>query len=161
MSALPQNPRRPVRSQHRARGSASPGDAPQGGAAQGSAAQEGTALGGAARGGAPQGDAALGGAPQGGAAQRDTASAGVLGVLPYLLVLVGVAAGLVVLAWHGSRYAAQGTALVGSALLTAALIRLALPPRYAGLLATRGKAFDVLAFVMLGGGVLAVALMLP
>jgi hypothetical protein len=130
MSALPQNPRRPVRSQHRAKGSAIPGAATPSGAAQD------------------------------GATRESTASAGVLGVLPYLLVLAGVAAGLV-LVWHGSRYAARGTGLVGCALLAAGLVRLALPPRYAGLLATRGKAFDVLAFVVLGGGVLGIALILP
>ena len=51
--------------------------------------------------------------------------------------------------------------MVGAALLAAAVARLALPPRYAGLLATRGKALDVAAFAVLGAAVLAVALSLP
>ncbi len=85
---------------------------------------------------------------------------GVLGVLPYLLVLAVVAVGLVI-AFHGSRFAGRGTALIGGALLVAALIRLALPQRAAGLLASRGKTVDVLAFAVLGGSVLTVALVLP
>lgn len=93
-------------------------------------------------------------------ASAQHSSAGRLGVLPYLLVLAGVIAGLVV-AWRGSRYAGQGAGLVGSALLAAALARLLLPPRSAGLLASRGKALDVLAFAALGGGVLGLALWLP
>jgi hypothetical protein len=85
---------------------------------------------------------------------------GVLGVLPYLLVLAVVAVGLVI-AFHGSRFAGRGTALIGGALLVAALIRLALPQRAAGLLASRGKAVDVLAFAVLGGSVLTIGLVLP
>ena len=78
--------------------------------------------------------------------------------LPYLIVLAGVAAGLFV-AWQ--RYAGRGAALVGGALLTAAAARLVLPPRFAGLLASRGKALDVAAFAVLGTAVLAVAAWLP
>jgi hypothetical protein len=80
--------------------------------------------------------------------------------LPYLIVLAGVAAGLFV-TWQGSRYAGRGAALVGGALLTAAAARLVLPPRFAGLLASRGKALDVAAFAVLGTAVLAVAAWLP
>jgi hypothetical protein len=93
-------------------------------------------------------------------ANAQHSTAGLVGVLPYLLVLGGVVAGLLV-AWHGSRYAGKGTALVGCALLAAALARLALPPRYAGMLASRRKTFDVLAFALLGGGLLGLALSLP
>jgi hypothetical protein len=93
-------------------------------------------------------------------AQHSTGQAGVLGMLPYLLVLAGVIAGLL-LTWHSSRYAGKGTGLVGCALLAAALARLVLPPRYAGLLASRRKALDVLAFAVLGAGVLGFALWLP
>lgn len=81
-------------------------------------------------------------------------------VLVYLLVLAGIAAGLL-LALHGSRYAGRGAGLVGCVLLAAGAARLALPPRYAGLLASRGKALDVLVFAILGGGVLGLALWLP
>jgi hypothetical protein len=85
---------------------------------------------------------------------------GGLAWLPYLIVLAGVAAGMFV-AWQGSRHAARGTELVGCSLLAAALARLILPPRYAGLLSTRRKASDVLAFAVFGAAVLAVALVLP
>jgi hypothetical protein len=77
--------------------------------------------------------------------------------LPYLIVLAGTVAGLVL----GSRHAGRGAAVVGAALLVAALARLALPPRYAGLLASRSKAQDVAAFAVLGAAVLGVAASLP
>ena len=80
--------------------------------------------------------------------------------LPYLIVLAGVAAGLFV-AWQGSPYAGRGAALVGGSLLAAAAARLVLPPRFAGLLASRGRALDVAAFAVLGTAVLAVAASLP
>jgi hypothetical protein len=80
--------------------------------------------------------------------------------LPYLIVLAGTVAGLVQ-AWLGSRHAGRGAAVVGAALLVAALARLALPPRYAGVLASRSKAQDVAAFAVLGVAVLGVAASLP
>jgi Protein of unknown function (DUF3017) len=75
-------------------------------------------------------------------------------------VLAGVAAGLLV-TWRGSRYAGLGTGLVGGALLAAAAARLLFPPRYTELLSSRWKAHDVVAFTVLGAGVLAIALALP
>jgi len=89
---------------------------------------------------------------------RATSRGSVTGVVPYLLVLAGVAAGLVV---GGSRYAGRGAAVVGGSLLLAALARLVLPQRRAGLLASRSKPFDVLAFLVLGAGILALGLVLP
>jgi Protein of unknown function (DUF3017) len=80
--------------------------------------------------------------------------------LPYVVVLAGAGAGLF-FAWQGSRYASLGTALVGGALLAAALARLLLPPRSAGLLTSRQKALDVATFAVFGAAVLALALMLP
>ena len=80
--------------------------------------------------------------------------------LPYLIVLAGVAAGMFVI-WQGSQYAGRGAGLVGGTLLVAAVTRLVLPPRYAGLLVTRGKALDVAAFAVLGTALLAVAASLP
>ncbi len=80
--------------------------------------------------------------------------------VPYLIVLAGAAAGMF-LVWRGSRYAGLGAGLLGAALLVAALARLALPARYAGLLSTRRKASDVLFFATFGVAVLAVALLLP
>jgi len=91
---------------------------------------------------------------------RAESEAGDLGWLPYLIVLAGVAAGIAV-AWQGSKHAAPGVAVVGCSLLVAALARLTLPDRYAGLLASRRKASDVLAFAVLGAAVLAVVLSLP
>jgi hypothetical protein len=87
-------------------------------------------------------------------------AAQVLAWLPYLIVLAGVAAGLYV-AWQGSPYASRGAAVVGGALLAAAVARLVLPARYAGLLVTRGKALDVAAFAVLGAAVLGAAASLP
>jgi Protein of unknown function (DUF3017) len=84
----------------------------------------------------------------------------VLSLLPYFVVLAGVAIGLTV-AFGGSQYAIRGIRVVGAALLAAALLRLALPPRYAGPLSSRGKAFDVFAFLVLGGTILGFALTLP
>jgi hypothetical protein len=94
------------------------------------------------------------------ARDRDEPATSGLAWLPYLVVLAGAAAGMFV-AWQGSRYAGPGAALVGGSLLVAALARLTLPPRLAGLLSTRRKASDALTFAVLGAAVLAVALMLP
>jgi hypothetical protein len=101
------------------------------------------------------------GAHSAGQQRRPDASA-VRGVawLPYLIVLAGVAAGLFV-AWQGSQNAGRGAALVGGTLLAAAVARLVLPPRFAGLLASRGKALDVSAFAVFGIAVLAIAALLP
>jgi len=87
-------------------------------------------------------------------------AARVLAWLPYLIVLVGVAVGMYV-AWLGSQDAGRGAGVVGGALLAAAAARLVLPPRYAGLLGTRGKALDVAAFTVLGAAVLGIAASLP
>ena len=94
------------------------------------------------------------------AGDRNDAVAGGVAWVPYLIVLAGAAAGMFVV-WQGSQYAGRGTALVGCSLLAAGLARLILPPRWAGLLSTRRKASDVLAFAVFGTAVLAVALMLP
>jgi len=94
------------------------------------------------------------------ASDRNDAVAGGVAWVPYLIVLAGAAAGMFV-AWQGSRYAGRGAALVGCSLLAAGLARLILPPGWAGLLSTRRKASDVLAFAVFGTAVLAVALLLP
>jgi Protein of unknown function (DUF3017) len=84
----------------------------------------------------------------------------VLAWLPYLAVLACAATGLFI-TFQGSRYAAQGTALAGVALLLAAVARLLLPARYAGPLVSRHKAPDVAGFAVFGTAVLVLALMLP
>jgi Protein of unknown function (DUF3017) len=91
---------------------------------------------------------------------RADAAAGPLAWRPYLIVLAGAGLGMF-LATQGAKYAGLGTGLLGGSLLVAALLRLALPECYAGLLATRRKASDVLAFAAFGVAVLAVALTLP
>ena len=80
--------------------------------------------------------------------------------LPYLIVLAGAATGMLIV-WQGSKYAGRGAALIGASLLVGALARLILPERYAGLLASRRKATDVLGFAVFGAAVLAVAIALP
>ena len=80
--------------------------------------------------------------------------------LPYLIVLAGTAAGMLV-AWQGSKYAGRGAASSAPRCWPAALARLILPARYAGLLASRRKASDVLGFAVFGAAVLAVAIALP
>ncbi len=94
------------------------------------------------------------------ATDRNVPAASGLAWVPYLFVLAGAATGMFV-AWQGSQYAGRGAGVVGCSLLAAGLFRLFLPPRYAGLLSTRRKASDVMAFAAFGAAVLAVALMLP
>jgi DUF3017 family protein len=93
-------------------------------------------------------------------AARPAPASQIVAWLPYLTVLAGTAAGLFVMS-QGARYAGRGAAVVGAALLVAALARLALPPRYAGLLASRSKTQDVAGFAVFGAAVLAVAASLP
>jgi Protein of unknown function (DUF3017) len=90
----------------------------------------------------------------------EPAVTGLLAWVPYLVVLAGAAAAMFVVS-KGSAYALRGIAVLGGTLLAAALARLLLPNRFAGLLASRRKASDVLAFAVLGAAVLAVALSLP
>ena len=90
----------------------------------------------------------------------EPAVTGVLAWLPYLVALAGAAVAMFVVS-KGSAYALRGIAVLGATLLAAALARLLLPNRFAGLLASRRKASDVLAFAVLGAAVLAVALSLP
>jgi len=104
-------------------------------------------------------------APAGHRATRTTRAArdprpSKLAWLPYLIVLAGAATGMLI-AWQGSKYAGRGAGLIGASLLVGALARLILPERYAGLLASRRKASDVLGFAVFGAAVLAVAIALP
>ena len=104
-------------------------------------------------------------APAGHRAARTTRAArdprpSKLAWLPYLIVLAGAATGMLI-AWQGSKYVGRGAGLIGASLLVGALARLILPARYAGLLASRRKASDVLAFAAFGAAVLAVAIALP
>ncbi len=114
---------------------------------------------------APPPDAAASRAPAGHRAPRSKDSdepvvTGVLAWVPYLVVLAGAAVALFVVS-KGSAYALRGIAVLGGTLLAAALARFLLPNRFAGLLASRRKASDVLAFAVFGAALLAVALSLP
>jgi hypothetical protein len=90
---------------------------------------------------------------------RDDGS--IVGVVPYLAVLVCAVAG-VYIAWRqGSAGGGQGAVVGGVALLVGALVRLALPGRLAGLLGTRKRATDVLTLTAFGVGLVVVGLVLP
>jgi hypothetical protein len=82
-------------------------------------------------------------------------------LVPYLVVLVCVAAGFYI-AWHqGSHGGGRGGVVAGIALLVAAAVRLAVPTRLAGLLAVRHRATDVATLIVLGASLLIVGLVLP
>jgi hypothetical protein len=108
----------------------------------------------------PAGHRATGPRPVRARDRGEPAVTGLVAWVPYLIVLAGAGAGLFVTA-QSSAYAGRGTGLLGGSLLVAALARLLLPNRLAGLLASRRKASDVLAFAVFGAAVLAVALSLP
>jgi hypothetical protein len=80
--------------------------------------------------------------------------------LPYLVVLTGVAGGVGWI-WLGSRQVNAGMLTVAVALLLAAVARLVLPERRAGLLVSRRRVMDVLMFAFLGAATLAAVLVLP
>ncbi len=95
------------------------------------------------------------------AATRARRERGMIGAVPYLAVLVCTAAG-VYIAWReGSAGGGLGGVVVGSALLAAAVIRLALPARLAGMLASRHRVTDVLTLTVFGAGLLVAGLVLP
>ncbi|MFF5258767.1 DUF3017 domain-containing protein [Actinomadura viridis] len=92
-------------------------------------------------------------APKGGAAGPHW-----LGQLPYLIVLSGVAAGLVLCSFH---YFRKGSVLIAAALLFGALARLLLPESQLGMLAVRSRSIDCWTLVVLGEAVAFVALSVP
>jgi hypothetical protein len=84
------------------------------------------------------------------------------GLIPYLAVLICVAAGIYI-AWHqgGGHAAGRGGVVAGAALLVAAVVRLVLPARVAGLLAVRHRGTDTVTLIALGTCLLTVGLVLP
>lgn len=85
----------------------------------------------------------------------------VVSVLPFLAVLL-VTVGGIYIAWHkGSAGGGAGGVLAGTALLVAAIARLVLPARIAGLLAVRKRANDVVTLCIFGTGLLVAGLVLP
>lgn len=80
--------------------------------------------------------------------------------LPYAIVLAGTVAGLT---WMSlaAHHVQEGMLVVAGALLAGAGVRLALPERRAGLLASRGRVLDVMALASLGTCMLIIAAVLP
>ena len=116
----------------------------------------------------PQPPQAADAPPPGAAASPSGTEAGhvredrsIVGVVPYLAVLVCAVVG-VYIAWReGSAGGGDGAAVLGAALLAAAVARLLLPARLAGLLASRKRATDVLTLTVFGVGLLVAGLVLP
>ena len=80
------------------------------------------------------------------------------GELPWLAVLLVVAGGLGATAAGWWR---TGTGVVALGLLLGAALRLGLPPRRAGWLVVRSRAFDAALLLTLGLAVLALAITIP
>jgi hypothetical protein len=80
--------------------------------------------------------------------------------VPYFVVLA-LAVGGVAWAWQGQQYVRGGTLAVAGALFVAALARLVLPERRAGMLASRRRFIDVTALAVLATGLLVAGLVLP
>jgi hypothetical protein len=85
----------------------------------------------------------------------------VVGVLTYTAVLVVTAAGLYIAWRQGSQGGGKGGVIAGAALLAAAVARLALPGKLAGLLTSRRRLTDVLTLTVFGAGLLVAGLVLP
>lgn len=79
---------------------------------------------------------------------------------PLLIVVAGVAAGLVV-ALIGDSTWRLGALLIGASLGVGAVERVALPNREAGLLQVRSKGFDVAVLALAGAAVIVLAIVVP
>jgi Protein of unknown function (DUF3017) len=84
--------------------------------------------------------------------------AGLLRQLPLLAVLVGVAVGLVMVAFEHWR---RGLVVVGLVLVGGGVLRLLLPLRRVGFLAVRSRPVDVVLLVGVGVTLTAFALAVP
>jgi Protein of unknown function (DUF3017) len=80
--------------------------------------------------------------------------------IPYAILICCLVAALVWV-WQSGRHVKGGTLAVAGILLAAALVRLALPERGAGLLASRHRLADVAALAVFGAGLLVAGLVLP
>ena len=79
---------------------------------------------------------------------------------PLLIIVLGVAAGLVV-SLLGEATWRLGGYLVGASLLVGALERIILPDRQAGLLEVRSKPFDVMVLSLTGVAILVLSYYVP
>jgi hypothetical protein len=77
---------------------------------------------------------------------------------PLLVIVAGIAAGLVVV---GSGAWRVGCVVIGATLCLGAIERVALPRREAGLLQVRSKVFDTLLMTGLGVGIVVLAIIVP
>ena len=109
--------------------------------------------------GDPAGEPARGGPPGPGTPRR-AAGRQRWRQLPYAIVLCGLALALVWMRQSGQDVRG-GTLAVAGILFAAALARLALPERRAGMLASRRRLADVAVLTALGTGLLVAGLMLP
>jgi len=80
--------------------------------------------------------------------------------LPYLAVLFGVAVALAIIR-QGVQLVQSGTLVLAGVLLIAALARLTLPERRAGMLSARRRLLDVAILGVLGIGLLVAGLVVP
>jgi len=80
--------------------------------------------------------------------------------LPYLAVMVGVGIALLIIS-QGVHLVRSGTLVLAGVLLIAAMARLVLPERRAGLLASRRRLLDVAILGALGIGLLVAGLVVP
>jgi DUF3017 family protein len=80
--------------------------------------------------------------------------------VPYLIVLAGVAGGLGWVLDRGTQGVRGGTFALAGAMFVGALARLVLPESRAGMLASRSRPTDVVTFLALAAGLLAVGLTL-
>jgi hypothetical protein len=94
-------------------------------------------------------------------ARAGGAHAGTVGVVAYLAVVVCIAAGLYISWRQGSNGGGKGAVAAGAALLVAAVARMLLPGKLAGLLASRRRVTDVLTLTVFGAGLLVTGLVLP
>jgi Protein of unknown function (DUF3017) len=95
------------------------------------------------------------------AATRARRERSLIGVVPYLALLLCTIAG-VYIAWRdGSAGGGAGGVIAGLALLAAAVVRGLLPARLAGLLASRRRATDVITLAAFGACLLVAGLVLP
>jgi len=78
----------------------------------------------------------------------------------YVIVICGVALSLSYM-WRGPQNVKGGTLAVAGILLAAAVARLVLPERRAGMLASRRRLADVAAFAVLGVGLMVAGLVFP
>jgi hypothetical protein len=112
--------------------------------------------------GVPVAPAALGGrVARRAAVTRARRERSLIGVVPYLAVLLCTIAGVYIAFREGSAGGGAGGVIAGLALLMGAVIRAVLPARLAGLLASRRRATDVVTLAAFGACLLIAGLVLP